>query len=60
MDKNIFFCYSKRLSYFIRAFNIDHLFIGVNKNTHTRYYAFKKSERLDKIIDLYNKVKYEF
>ena len=58
MGENNFYCYSKRLFYFIKAFNIDYLYIGVNKNSNTRYYVFEKSDRLDRIIDLYNKLKY--
>ena len=58
MGENNFYCYSKRLFYFIKAFNIDYLYIGVNKNSNTRYYVFEKSDRLDGIIDLYNKLKY--
>ena len=58
MGENNFYCYSKRLFYFIKAFNIDYLYIGVNKNSNTRYYVFEKSDRLDRVIDLYNKLKY--
>ena len=58
MGENNFYCYSKRLFYFIKAFNIGYLYIGVNKNSNTRYYVFEKSDRLDRVIDLYNKLKY--
>ena len=40
------------------AFNEKYAFTGVNKNTGVKYYTFEKSERLDKIIELYNQVKY--
>lgn len=55
---NYFYCYSSRMAHFIRAFNIKYVDVGVNSNTNTKYYLFEKSERLDKIINLYNEVKY--
>ncbi|WP_408631363.1 DUF5659 domain-containing protein [Mediterraneibacter hominis] len=61
MEKNnIFYCYSKRMSYFIRSFGIQYISIGFNKNTNTKYYIFEKSKQLDKIIQFYNEVKYKF
>lgn len=55
---NYFYCYSSRMAYFIRAFDIKYIDIGINKNSNTKYYIFNKSEKLDKVIDLYNKVKH--
>lgn len=52
----IFYCYSKRMAYFIMAFGERYLFYGRNKNTNTPYYTFNKSERLDNIIKLYKSV----
>ena len=57
---NKFYCYSKRLAYFIRSFNVKYLSAGTNKNSNTKYYIFEKSDRLDKIIQLYNKVKHSY
>lgn len=54
----IFYCYSDRMSHFIRAFGIRYLDIGLNSKSNKKYYVFEKSERLDKIIILYNKVKH--
>lgn len=56
--KNYFYCYSKRMSYFIRSFGISYISRGINTNTKISYYKFKKSERLDEIIRLYNEVKH--
>lgn len=53
-----FYCYSSRMSYFIRAFNVKYIDIGFNAKSGTKYYVFEKSEKLDRIIELYNKVKY--
>lgn len=55
---NKFYCYSDRLFYFIKSFSIKYISVGLNNNTHKRYYIFEKSEKLDKIIELYNKVKH--
>ena len=46
------------MAHFIRAFDIKYVDVGVNSNTNAKYYLFEKSERLDKIINLYNEVKY--
>lgn len=53
-----FYCYSSKLAHFIRAFDIKYIDVGVNKNTNTKYYLFEKSERLDKVVSLYNEVKH--
>ena len=54
---DLFYCYSKKLSFFIRAFGIRYENVGLNKNTNTKYYTFIKSDILDEIIELYNSVK---
>ena len=54
---NTFYCYSKRLFHFIKAFGIDYSYIGINKNTRQRYYAFNILLKLDKILQFYNTVK---
>ncbi len=58
MNNKYFYCYSKNLTYFIKAFGIDYISIGTNCNTKVKYRIFEKSEKLDKIISLYNKVKH--
>ena len=45
-----FYCYSNRLSFFIRSFGIKYIDVGVNAKTKTRYYLFEKSKKLDDII----------
>ena len=52
---NYFYCYSNRMYHFIKVFDVEYISVGVNKNT---YYVFPKSEKLDKIIALYNEVKH--
>ena len=56
--ENNFYCYSKRMSLFIRSFGISYLSVGINENTKAKYFVFEKSERLDKVINLYNEVKH--
>ena len=53
-----FYCYSKKLSFFIRAFGIKYVDKGFNAKSSTRYYIFEKSEKLDRVIELYNRVKH--
>lgn len=53
-----FYCYSSKLSYFIRSFGIKYIEVGFNTKTKTRYYLFDKSKKLDKVISLYNEVKH--
>lgn len=53
-----FYCYSKRMRCFIMSLGLKYIGCGVNKNTNAKYYIFEKSERLDKIIDLYNSIKH--
>lgn len=57
---NIFYCYSYRLTLFIRSFGLKYISTDINTNTNQRYYTFEKSERLDKIISFYNEVKNKF
>lgn len=56
-ENDTYFCYSKRLSYFLRSF-ISYEDTGINKNTNTKYYTFKKSNRLDNLIKHYNNIKH--
>ena len=53
-----FYCYSRRMSHFIRAFNIRYIDVGFNAKSKTKYYTFEKSEKLDRVIELYNRVKH--
>lgn len=55
---NYYYCYSKRLSHFIRAFEIPYITVRVHATTHIKYYVFQKSEKLDRVIALYNEVKH--
>lgn len=56
-NKNTFYCYSFKLAYFIKSQGIDYLYKGTNKNNRLTYYAFQKSDNLDKAIGLWNKLK---
>lgn len=56
--KELFYCYSPRLMFFIKSFRIPYVRFGVNKNTNQKYFVFEKSKRLDDVIELYKKVKH--
>ena len=54
---NIFYCYSKRMSLFLRAMKEEYIAVGVNQKTNVKYWTFNKSERLDSLISLWNEIK---
>lgn len=55
-----FYCYSLRLFHFLSAFSEKCYASKINSNSKNRYWVFKKSSRLDKIIALYNETKHNF
>ena len=55
-----FYCYSRKLSYFIKSFGIDNIGYGINSNSKCKYEQFEKSERLDRIIQVYNEIKHKY
>ena len=54
--RDYFHCYSKRLACFIMAFGIRYDKKIINYKNGMPYYLVNKTERMDKIIDLYRKV----
>lgn len=54
---DIFYCYSKRMSLFLRSMKEEYITVGENQKTHVRYWTFYKSERLDYLISLWNTIK---
>lgn len=54
-----FYCYSLRLYHFLSAFGETCYISKVNAASKNRYWVFRKSGRLDKIIKLYNEVKHK-
>lgn len=57
-DNTNFYCYSLRLYHFLSAFGEVCYASKLNSVSHNRYWVFKKSDRVDKIIELYDKVKH--
>ena len=53
-----FYCYSLRLYHFLSAFGEICYMSKINSVSKNRYWIFRKSERLDRIIELYNEVKH--
>lgn len=59
-DKNVnFYCYSLRLFHFLSAFGECCYASKINSLSKNRYWVFRKSERLNEIISLYNEVKHK-
>ena len=54
-----FYCYSLRLFHFLSAFGERCYISKINSSSKNRYWVFRKSERLDEIIKLYNEVKHK-
>ena len=53
-----FYCYSLRLFHFLSAFGERCYISKINSSSKNRYWVFRKSERLDEIIKLYNEIKH--
>lgn len=53
-----FYCYSLRLYHFLSAFGEACHMSKINSVSKNRYWVFRKSDRLDRIIALYNEVKH--
>ena len=58
MEREFFYCYSYKLYHFLCAFGEKCKSSNTNGNTGYRYWVFDKSNRLDKIIQLYNNIKH--
>ncbi len=59
-NKLNFYCYSLKLFHFLSAFN-EHCYTSkINSVSGSRYWVFHKSERLDKLILLYNDLKHRY
>jgi hypothetical protein len=54
---DIFYCYSKRMSLFLRSMKEEYIAVGENQKTNVKYWTFYKSERLDSLIELWNTIK---
>jgi len=54
---DIFYCYSKKMSLFLRSMKEEYITVDENQKTHTKYWTFYKSERLDSLIKLWNTIK---
>lgn len=57
-NKN-YYCYSLRQFHFISAFGERCYTSKINSVSKNRYWLFRKSERLDAIIKLYNECKHK-
>lgn len=60
MEHKFFYCYSDRLYHFFASLKFRYESIGVNSNTHKKYWVYTKSQKLDSAIKLYNSIKYKY
>lgn len=60
MEQNNFYCYSLRLFHYLSAFDEKCYTSRINLQSGKRYWVFKKSKRLDEIIQSYNNMKNSF
>lgn len=58
-NKENFYCYSLRLFHYISTFGEKCYASKINAISGKRYWVFKKSQRLDNIIESYNKIKHD-
>ena len=58
-EREIFYCKSFRLNSFIRAFGERCIDSTINEKNNRRIWAFQKSDRLDRILKLWDRVKDE-
>lgn len=59
-QNDLFYCYSLKMFHFISAFGEKCYGSHVNSVSKNRYWTFKKSKRLDEIIEFYNQSKHKF
>jgi len=59
-NKENFYCYSLRLFHYLCAFGEQCFTSRKSSTSGNRYWVFKKSDRLDKLIESYNEVKHKF
>lgn len=59
-QNDIYYCYSLRLYHFLVSFREKCYSTNHNKNTGKRYWTFKKSQRVDSLIALYNELKHKY
>lgn len=58
-EKNYFKCRNFRLNCFIRAFGERCVDTTINEKNNKRIWLFERSDRLDKILTLWDKIKDE-
>lgn len=54
---DVFYCYSKKMAYFLRSFDQRYISTKVNINSGMRYWTFAKSDRLNDLIQLWSSIK---
>lgn len=54
---NYFYCYSYRLMYFIKSYGVNYEKYDFNKNNGLKYFMFLRNEKLNNILDEWDKLK---
>lgn len=57
---NIFFCYSKRLYYFLQALNFQYNQHNTNKNSGNEYWSYDKTDKLKEALKEWELLKNKF
>lgn len=60
MENDIFYCYSKRMNYFLMSMKFRYLSKGINSVSEKEYWTYKKSKKLDLAIQKYNSIKHNY
>lgn len=55
-----FYCYSLRLFHYLCAFDEKCYASKINSSSGNRYWVFRKSKRLDDLIESYNEAKHKY
>lgn len=53
-----FYCYSRSLRLFLNSFGIDYIATSVNRNSNKQFWTFPKSDKLNKLIDLWQSLQH--
>lgn len=54
---DLFFCYSNRLQLFLKIFGVNYLSEGVNSKNNKKYFIYKKTDKLKKILGEWDNLK---
>jgi len=59
VNKKFFYCYSYKLMCFLKSYGFRYISKGINTNSNSIYFVFKKSRDLDNAIIIWNTIKFK-